>query len=694
MQSLLGGNSRGGAPGTRRARGAAPIVGVVLMLGIVVTGASIVYVAGMDAKASVQDASRADSAEATIQEAGATFSSLAHDGGDATDTVEFGTSAGDVDVDTNGQLRVQLNGRAACAAEMDLGTVVAKQDSGTEVAYQAGAVFRKSRSGTTIVQSPRLEYRTKSMNGEAIRTVSFPVTNVSGDVRGAGDVVASANASDSFQDDLCLTDSAPEDFDYVRSVTITIEGSDYYEAWYRYFQEEFPAEYDFSIDDSTKTASVSGPLGKGVSPNQFIIERFNVYGAIYSTTSSGELLLQTKHASIDSYDAEEGLVDGEPTYRSNGNVFTRGDISVQANNANISGNVYAEGTVKLDQSCGSGGDYCVEGAVYVNNSTAGPDGPTTNLTSDSGNPEDFVSGETNNGTALPSISTMDATIEKTIDAAGTWNTNEDTDTVSSEQIQYSGTSATLDTGVYYLSDLTVPEDHTLEFDTSDGDVVLVLEDDVTLENGATVTVKGDGRVNTYIGEDPGPDTGDQLSVGEGVTVQAVDDDEDRTYRAEAFMLACKAGCNATFSSSKSDPTTFTGVLYGPGNDASDGTVYLDKHVEVWGALVGGTVTFQQQSEFHFDESLRNREADRDGDGVPDPYSTTGGGLTYVDLPVENGYVISVTKHDVNVTDDSPKSVQSTADVARSVAPAGDGAHAVDVSPAVAQARDDATRRQS
>ena len=667
MQSLLGGSSRTDGRGARRARAAAPIVGLVLMLGIVVTGASIVYVAGMDAKASVQDASQADSTEATLQEAGATFSSLAHDGGGATDTVDFGTSADDVAVNADGQLRVRLNGRTGCTAETDLGTVVADSGSGVEVAYQAGAVFRRSPSGTTIVQSPRLDYRTESMDGQPIRTVSFPVTNVSGDVRGTGAVVASANASaDGFQDELCLTDGGAVDLNYVREVTITVEGSDYYEAWHRYFQQEFGPVASYSVDDATQTASVTAPLGPGVRPDQFVVEPLDIYAGIFATASNGELRLHTQHASIDSYDASNGPWDGsEPGYGDDGTVFTHGNVSVLANGATISGNVYTAGAAELSESCGSGGEYCVDGDVYVNNST--PTGPgAALLPTDDDERANRISGTWGNGTGLPSLPAMDATIDETVAVASTWNTNGETSTVSGEQIQYSAGSATLDSGVYYLTDLTVPAGYTLELDTSDGDVVLVLEGDVTLEDGATVTVRGDGSVDTYVGE--AASAGDQLNVGEGVTVRAVEGG-DRTYRSRAFVIACKAGCGATFAdTTPSNPTTFTGVLYGPGDESADGTVSLGKHVDVWGALVAGTVTFEQQAEFHFDESLRNAVADGDGDGVPDPH-TGGGGLTYVDPPVENGYVVTVTKHDVNVTRDAPKSVQPAASLSRARADA-------------------------
>ncbi|MFC6952405.1 DUF7289 family protein [Halorubellus litoreus] len=645
----------GCSPRRERGRAAAPLVGVVLMLGLVVAGAGLVYATGMDAKASVQDASAADSAETSLQAAGATFASVAHAGGDATEFVDLGDSARDIRVESDGRLRVQVNGRAACTAETELGTVVADTGSDVTVAYQAGAIFRRSASGTTIVQSPALDYRTEHVNGHPIRTVSFPVPNVTGDVDGREFLASADRADDTIQDDLCLTDDGAVDLEYVREVTITVAGSDHYRAWHRFFEREFGAVADHSVDHGTKTASVTAPLGAGVRPSQFTFEGIQVYGAIFSTASSGELLLQTQHATVDSYDSAAGPWGGAaPTYESDGAVFTRGSVAVQANGATIAGNVYAEGEVELSQSCGSGTDQCVTGDVYVNNSTAS--GPVTALHPSSASERaERIGGTWGNGTQLPAVPPMDATIDRTVATASTYNTNDDESAVDASGVQYAAGSATVESGVYYVDDLTVPAGNELVFDTTDGDVVLAIAEDVDIGADATVTVKGDGRVHAFVGEST--TAGDQLFVDEGATVRVLDAGT-RTYRSNAFVVACKAGCSATFADApSSNPTTFTGVLYGPGDVADDGTVSLGKRVDVWGALVAGTVTFEQQAEFHFDESLRNQvAADDDGDGAPD---ATGGGLSYVDPPIENGYVITVTYDDVNVTDDTARIVPAS-----------------------------------
>ena len=635
--------------GSGRGRAAAPVVGVVLMFGLVVAGAGLVYATGMDAKESVQDASAADSAESSLQAAGATFASIAHAGSGATERVDLGDSARDVRVEADGRLRVQVNGRAACTAETDLGTVVADTGAGVTVAYQAGAIFRRSASGTTVVQSPALEYRTEHVNGHPIRTVSFPVPNVTGDVDGREFLASADRASGTIQDDLCLTDDGAVDLEYVREVTVTVAGSDHYRAWHRYFEREFGAVADHSVDHGTKTASVTAPLGAGVRPSQFTFEGVQVYGAIFSTASSGELLLQTRHATVDSYDSRDGPWGGAtPTYDSEGTVMTRGSVAVQANGATIAGNVYAEGSVSLSSSCAGGSDHCVDGDVYVNNSTA--TGPTTALNpADESERSGSITGAWGNGTHLPSIPPIDATIDRTVATASTYNTNDDEPAVDVSGIQYTASSATVETGVYYLDELTVPAGNDLTLDTTDGDVVLAVAGDVDVASDATVTVKGDGQVHAFVAEST--TAGDQLFVGEGATVRVLDGGT-RTYRSNALVVACKAGCSATFADAPtSNPTTFTGVLYGPGNAADDGTISLGKRVDVWGALVGGTVTFEQQAEFHFDESLRNQvTADDDGDGAPDG----GSGLAYVDMDIENGYVITVTYDDVNVTDDTAR----------------------------------------
>ncbi|MFC6955037.1 vWA domain-containing protein [Halorubellus litoreus] len=601
-------------------RAASAIVGLVLLFGLVIAGAGIIFWAGMDAKQSVQSASEVDTAETSLQEVSTKLSTLAFKGDGAVTSFDLsGKDANDVSIVDDGEIHFELNGKSACSATVELGSIIYENDNGQTVAYQAGAVFKKTDGGVSIVQSPSMEYRTKVIDGTNVRTLRFPITNVSGDVHSSGTVTATANTSKSgrFQKDLCLTGSNTDEIEYVREIKITVDGSSYYKAWERYFREEFGAAGTISVDDANQKVSVVAPLGSGVTPDQFEIDDEEIYGAIFSGSSAGELLLQTQHAAVNSYDSADGPWGGsDPTYGSEGTIITRGNVEVQANGAMVDGNVYAEGEVDLSNSCAGGAANCVSGDVYVNNSTAGAGGPTTALypTSKSQR-EDAIGGSWGNGTIVPDVPTMDATIDDTLSTVDEYNNNDDVSVVNSEQIQFSSGSATVESGVYYLDEFTVPDGNTLTLDTSSGDIVFAVDGDVDIGDDARVEVTGPGQVRTFIGEST--TSGNQVTVG-GKSTVTVTDSGTPTFRSNAFFLACKAGCNAKFEKGNGGTDTrFTGVIYGPGDAADDGTVELGKFTEVWGALVSGTVTFEQQSEFHFDTTLKNSELDEDGDGVPD-----------------------------------------------------------------------------
>jgi Mg-chelatase subunit ChlD len=598
-------------------RAASALIGLVLLFGLVFAGAGIIYWAGMDAKQSVQTASEVDTAETSLQEVSSKLSDISFKGDGAVTSFDLsGKDPSDVRIVDDGKIHFSLNGKSACRASSDLGSIVYENDNGDTVAYQGGAVFKQTEGSVTIVQSPRLDYRTEIVDSTNVRTIRFPVTNVDGDVRSSGTVTASANASteETFEEDLCLTGSNTDEIDYVREVKITVEGSSYYEAWAQYFREEFGASGAVTVDDANEKVTVVAPLGSGVTPDQFTIDDEQIYGAIFSGASAGQLDLQTNHALVNSYDSTNGPWGGaEPTYGSDGTIITRGDVKVSAGGM-VDGNVYAEGDVDLGP-C-TGGSNCVNGDVYVNNSTSGAGGPTTALTptSTSGR-NDVIAGDWGNGTIVPDVPTMDATIDDTLSTVDEYNNNDDVSVVSGEQIQFPSGSATVESGVYYLDELTVPNSGTLTLDTSSGDIVFAVDGDVDIGNDARVEVTGPGQVRTFVGESTGSD--DQLTVG-GEAKVTVTDGGTRTYRSNAFFVACKAGCSASFKQGSGGTyTEFTGVLYGPGDAADDGTVKLGKFVDVWGALVSGTVTFEQQSEFHFDTTLKNSDLDADGDGVPD-----------------------------------------------------------------------------
>ena len=114
-----------------RDRAASSIVGLVLLFGLVFAGASVIFWAGMDAKQSVQTASEIDTAETSLQEVSSELATLSLKGEGATTSFDLsGKDPSDVSVVEDGKISFRLNGKTACTAEMEMGSIVYEHDSG------------------------------------------------------------------------------------------------------------------------------------------------------------------------------------------------------------------------------------------------------------------------------------------------------------------------------------------------------------------------------------------------------------------------------------------------------------------------------------------------------------------------------------------------------------------------------------
>ncbi|NHN40075.1 VWA domain-containing protein [Halorubellus sp. JP-L1] len=591
-------------------RAASALVGLVLLFGLVIAGAGIIFWAGMDAQQSVQSTAEVDTAETSLQEVSSTLSTLSFKGDDSVTEFDLsGKDSSDASIENDGEVQFTVHGlEDSCSADVDLGSIVYETDDGGTVAYQAGGVFKQTESGTTIVQSPSLQYRTRNLDGRELNTLQFPVTNVSGDVDSSGTVTAetAGGGDDALATELCLAGENTDQIQWVQSITITVEGSDYQAGWKRYFEREFvdesPDHVSATVVESGDEVSVTAPLGAGVIPEQFPVDDATIYGGMMMGSSSGTIDVQAgnpSQADVDSYDSTDGPY---PVSKGkHGHVLTRGNVEITANSGTIEGTVVAEGDVEFSGgACGNGDDeYCIDGDVYH-------DG-----TIDESPSKTLVNGTKTNSATLPDLDPMDDRIELTIDVTEDDNHNDrdDVTAIDADSETLHAGDVTLSDGVYHLQELTVADGDTLTLDASSGDVVIAVEDGVTIEGD--VEVEGDGQVRTFVGADS-----DHVTVGEDASVTVRDADGDRTHRSNAFWLVCKAGCQATFEGSpgaSSDGAEFTGVVYGPGGT---GNVELQTDSEVYGALVAGTVTFDQ-AYFHLDQGLPSTAVDVDGDGDPD-----------------------------------------------------------------------------
>ncbi|WP_135820078.1 vWA domain-containing protein [Halostella litorea] len=249
-------------------------VGIVLLFGMVVTGATLVFLVGGMALNGIEDQSEMRSAEMSMQEVRSDLSSLAADGEGST---ELRVGEGDnVSIRTDGSMSFKIRGRTpvgatrTCTTNLTLSAFRSENDAGEHVAYQAGGVWRTSGSGSTMVSPPALSYRTEEINGTERRTFDFNIANLSGRVD-AGGTTASVNQTRSMERrkqierEMFCRDDAASNVTQVDSLTIVVRGSTYYDAWGRFLDDRMGDAGTVNVYDGNQTVIARDlPMGRTV----------------------------------------------------------------------------------------------------------------------------------------------------------------------------------------------------------------------------------------------------------------------------------------------------------------------------------------------------------------------------------------------------------------------------------------------
>jgi Mg-chelatase subunit ChlD len=595
-------------------RAASALVGLVLLFGLVFAGAGIIYWAGMDAKQSVQSASGVDTAEASLQEVSSKLSSLSFKGNGTVTSFDLsGKDPSDVTVEDMGRLRFRINQNASCTHEMELGSIVYGNDDGSTVAYQAGGVFKKQESGVTIVQSPALEYRSQKMDNETIQTIRFPVVNVSGNVDGVGDVTAQANQkqNDELEENLCLAGSSNA-VSHIDNVTVTVEDSPFYSGWIRYFESEFGEGHVIAnnSDPSTRTASYVVELGQnnsttsnaGPATGDYVVPGATVRAAVWS--SQNELKFQSSSGAhrptiVDSYDSSKNPY---PVENGSQAVIVNDGKTTIKQNTEIYGDVFAAGNVNLQGS--NSEPVLVEGEVVYNGSKSGNH---YTITGQSKHGFGFVP----DGVASP-----DSEIQEAIANAQSADVNNNTETNVFKTGRGEIHAGTVTHGIYYSQDFTfdVDDDEKVVFDTSDGDIIVVV--DGPIDSESRIEVRGDGQVRFFV--KGGVTMDNKVKVyDEGASTPNNDSTRLRMYVHSGYDIAFEKH------------TEFTGVVYTPdGGDVALRQGSPTEAAEVYGAVVGGKAIVNKGAQVHYDLAAKDSGAkssnesampapDDDDDGVPD-----------------------------------------------------------------------------
>lgn len=548
-------------------RGASEVVGVALLIGIVILGVTAILLIGgpqfTQAKESVETR-QAEQALVQFDSAAARVAS----GGTTTQRVDLGlrvnqgtlTVTNDTGHITVTYANVTSNGSTELL-NTSLGTV--RYENGqTSVAYQGGGVWRSDGAGATMVSPPEISYRGETLTMPIIRTRGGSVYSELQVVRsGAAQAFPGGGLSNK------LT---------AGKLTITIR-SRYYRAWGAYFSEEIGTVVRY--DDANQEVSI---IFFGFPDN------FAPDAGIIATSGTGAIRLEGTNAYIDSYNSSEG-------------PYTTGSA---AGIVEAAGYINMTGNSKIDGDVRSGEDVTLGGSSRING----------NVTAKGAiNNDGTITGDTNpNGSYVVSQPPIDQVVNATNRSVYRENDNAQTPVITDKELDVTAANDTLGPGRYYVETFDIDGQRTLTLNVTSGDITLVVQDWMQLQNGDRINVQGNETVKVVIASQADTDEsipgGGQAPPGitdgvhfvaernASVTVPSDDSSQFQIYAPAKFDGAI-AGSNAA-----GNTPHITATIVAPAGRNGTGQVYVHQG-NLYGAVVTGRLTLGQNGQVHFDRGL-------------------------------------------------------------------------------------------
>lgn len=561
-------------------RAVSDVVGVALLIGLVIVGATAVFLFGASAIDQGKDQATLEHAEQSMRALDAQASRVTGSG--ASRDVDLGLtgSPGSIHHSSDAWLRVTLttHGGSHVLANQSLATVAYRQQ-GTAIAYQGGGVFRSDDGHGLLLSPPDVEYDD--------RTLTVTATSLDGTVRSTGPVRISRGATrkhfpgqsapsvvtteDDGEDDTTNLERLGNPLNTAQ-VSVTVH-SQYYEGWGAYFETELDGRVSYDHGAETVTVvlrSLDPPIGTA---------------GIIATSSTGELALAGTGAYTDSYNSDVGSYAA--TRSNGGTVEAAGDVYVNGD-ATLRGDLNGGQTVTLD------GTAQVDGDVHW---TSGYDG--------SGDAS--ISGEVSRISGVDALPPMGGVVDKTVDRIQGSNDNGATGLITGEELSIPGSSGELSAGTYYFEEFDL-RGKELVLNTTDGDIEIAVQDwlRVVEETGSDgqIRVVGDGDVRLFVSGEESVTVSPtglgsrsvNMHVGKGSTVRVPNHD------ASQFVVYAPSSFNATITGSQGKQSVFDGVVYAPAGRDGVGWVYV-KQADVYGAVVTGDLTVGQYGAIHFDRGI-------------------------------------------------------------------------------------------
>lgn len=246
-------------------RGASEVVGLVLLFGLVLVGATLIFAAGSSTLNSAESQIQLETAEQSVETLNTELKSVSSKRENATTDLQLrSTERNNVYVRNDTSIFITAiydNERNESIMVDDIGSIVYTHEDGTKIVSEAGAVWRVGKTGTTTVTAPPLEYRNGTLLFDIIRTHG-PIDPVDGMVRARRDGLASREMTDGVYRELIKGSGEDQQVRLPDRLEINVTGTNQ-DAWKQYFDDEFGDDPRVSFDSGDPTFELISSVEAG-----------------------------------------------------------------------------------------------------------------------------------------------------------------------------------------------------------------------------------------------------------------------------------------------------------------------------------------------------------------------------------------------------------------------------------------------
>ncbi|WP_135535610.1 DUF7289 family protein [Halostella pelagica] len=547
------------------------VIAVVLLVGLTVTGAATVFLVGSTAISESQDDAELENAENALAQIDSKANRVAAGSNNTEEIQVTDSDAGETWVEPQaGSVNITVENETTgnvkqVLLDEELGQVVYEID-GERIAYQGGGVWRSTENSSRMLSRPDIHYEGGEQDNP---TSTIPLTLIDGN-RSSGDSLTISDNGTELRYPIRGNENRSNPI-LSGQIRLTIQ-SEYYLAWGDYLEQLTGGIADY--DHANKEVSIVL-----ISPR----DRDSLQQGLFQTGSDTDLTIGAGGgtATVDSYNSSKATYAAQNT--ENGSIRTAGNVDVQSN-GEVYGDIIVGSDIAIQASAATITGNVSYGGVRGNKFKAGA-----------------VDGWIANNASVNSTPTIRAYVEGRVDqfSNGTINDNNEEGWAftSNDRLDFgnNGGDITLpsdpDGRRYYVNgDLAMSNGDNLTFDTTDGNVYVGVEDSLTMDEDANITVDGQGTVRIYILDD--------LTMNDQASVYVPKDNATKMWVYGTPETDVDFDGNG-----KSNSPEYIGAIYAPTTGDGSGGVSIDNHVEVYGGIVGGQADIQQGS-IHFDEALR------------------------------------------------------------------------------------------